>query len=285
MLREPELNLNRNKLMKTAMDRTTMFAAVTVALACQGVRAADDPETSWRGQPGSSRQEWRFDTGANPLPAEVCQNSPSDKAAMAPGQFAIGWQNQLPGLGDATGFWDLGRSGTITAALPTFVTEPGAVVRYVLVSICQYQDGGIYSQLATVTIPGATFRRTETDFTAFGPLGEWTVDRTLWRVEAGVAAGPVTITGASNGSLVDLVVIEAGSPTSTPALLSIRRAGSDVEVAWSVQLQGFMLESNTDLGNPQGWQPVDAPVMVVGNEQVVRLAAGDSAQFFRLRKP
>jgi hypothetical protein len=271
--------------MKTAIYRTTMFAALAAALTGQGVQAADDPETSWRGQPGSSRQEWRFDTGSNPHAAEVCQSSPSDKASMAPGQFALGWQNQLPGLGDATGFWDLGRSGTITAALPPFVTDPSPSVRYVLVSVCQYQDGGIYSEYAAVTIPGATFRRTEVDFTAFGPLGEWTVDRTLWRVEAGVSAGPLTITGAGNGSIVDLVVVEAGTPTSAPALLTIRRAGSDVEVAWSVELQGFVLESNTNLGNPQGWQPVDAPVMVVGNEQLVRLAAGDSARFFRLRKP
>src|SRR5215510_4715525 len=145
MPREPELNLNRNMLMKTAMYRTTMFVALAAAVTGQGVRAADDPETSWRGQPGSSHQEWRFDTGSNPLPAEVCHNSPSDKATMAPGQFALGWQNQLPGLGDATGFWDLGRSGTITAALPTFVTEPTPAVRYVLVSVCQYQDGSIYS--------------------------------------------------------------------------------------------------------------------------------------------
>jgi hypothetical protein len=271
--------------MKTAIYRTTMFAALAAALTGQGVQAADDPETSWRGQPGSSRQEWRFDTGSNPLPAEVCQNSPSDKAAMTPGQFALGWQNQLPGLGDATGFWDLGRNGTIAAALPPFVTEPTPAVRYLLVSVCQYQDGGIYSEYATVTIPGATFRRTEVDFTAFGPLGEWTVDRTLWRVEAGVSAGPITITGAGNGSIVDLVVVEAGSPTSTPALLIIRRAGDRVEVAWSVQLQGFVLESNPNLGNPQGWQLVDAPVMVAGDEQFVRLAAGDSARFFRLRKP
>ena len=285
MLREPELNLNRNKLMKTAMYRTTMFATLAAALTGQCVQAADDPETSWRGQPGSSRQEWRFDTGANPLPAEVCQNSPSDKAAMVPGPFAIGWQNQLPGLGDVTGFWDLGSRGTVTPVLPPAVTEAGTVVRYVLVSICQYQDGGIYSELATVTIPGATFRRTEVDFTAFGPLGEWTVDRTLWRVEAGVSAGPLTITAASNGSLLDFVTVEAGSPTSAPALLSIRRAGDQVEIAWSAQLQGFLLESNTDLGNPQGWQPVDAPVMVVDNEQVVRLAADDSGQFFRLRRP
>jgi hypothetical protein len=271
--------------MKTAIYRTTTFAALAAALVGQGVQAADDPETSWRGQPGSSLQEWRFDTGSNPHAAEVCQSSPSDQASMAPGQFALGWRNQLPGLGEATGFWDLGRNGTITAALPPFVAQPNPSVRYVLVSVCQYQDGGIYSEYASVAIPGATFRRTEVDFTAFGPLGEWTVDRTLWRVEAGVSAGPITITGASDGSIVDLVVVEAGTPTSAPVLLSIRRAGNQVEVVWSVQLQGFVLESNTNLGNPQGWQPVDAPVMVSGNEQFVRLAAGDSARFFRLRKP
>jgi hypothetical protein len=205
---------------------------------------------------------------------------------VAPGLFALGWTNGLPGLGDASGFWDLGRSGTITAPLPSFITEPTPAIRYILVSICQYQDGSIYSELATVAVPGAMYVRTGVDFTTFGTLGEWTVDQTLWRVDAGVSAGPVSITAAGNGSIVDQVILEAGTPASQPALLKIRSlGGSAVEISWAASLQGFVLESNTNLNDPQGWQPVGAQVQVSGDQQFVQLAGGDPARFFRLRKP
>jgi hypothetical protein len=272
--------------MKTSMQRMTMIATAAAALAGPRELAADDSDTSWRGQPGSSRQEWRFDTGSNPHTAEVCQNAAGDSAAVTTGQFGIGWQSQLPGLGDATGFWDLGRNGAISAPLPSFVTSPEASVRYLLVSVCQYQDGGIYSELATVAVPGATYVRTGVDFTTFGTLGEWTVDQTLWRVDPGSSAGAVSITSGANGSIVDQLVVEAGAPTSQPALLTIRSlGGSGVEIAWSKNLQGFVLESNPNLSGANDWNPVDAPVQVSGDLQFVQLAGGDAARFFRLRKP
>jgi hypothetical protein len=268
------------------MYRMTVVAVAVVALAGQRGLATDDPETSWRGQPGSSLQEWRFDTGSSMPTAEVCLNSPSHTASVAPGEFALGWRSELPGLGDASGFWDLGRSGIISTPLPDFVTAPEASVRYILVSISQYQDGGIYSELATVSVPGAMYVRTGVDFTGFGTLGEWTVDQTLWRVDPGSSAGAVSITGSANGTIVDQITIEAGSPASQPALLKIRSlGGTAVEISWAASLQGFTLESNTDLNDPDGWLPVDAPVQVNGDSQFVQLAGGDATRFFRLRKP
>jgi hypothetical protein len=112
------------------------------------------------------------------------------------------------------------------------------------------------------------------------------VDQTLWRVDPGVSAGPISIAGASNGSIVDKVMVEAGTPESQPALLKIRSlGGTAVEISWAAALQGFALESNADLNDPQGWQAVDAPVQVSGDQQFVQLAGGDPARFFRLRKP
>jgi hypothetical protein len=272
--------------MKMAMHRMAIIAAVAGALGAQRVTAADDPETSWRGQPGSSLQEWRFDTGSNPHTAEVCVSATADVAVVTTGQFALGWQSQLPGLGEATGFWDLGRSGTISAPLPGFASSPEPSVRYILVSVSQYQDGGIYSELATVSVPGATYVRTGVDFTGFGTLGEWTVDQTLWRVDPGSAAGLVSVAASVNGSIVDQITVEAGAPLTQPALIKIRSlGGTAVEIAWAAELQGYLLESNADLNDPEGWQPVDAQVQVSGDQQFVQLAGGDSTRFFRLRKP
>jgi hypothetical protein len=288
MKRKHDLNenqLNTNRLMNTAINRMAMVAVAMTALVARDGVAADGADTSWRGQPGSTHQEWRFDTGANPLTAEVCNAGAPHTATMTPGQFALGWRSQLPGLGDASGYWDMGSSGRITTPLPSLVSEAGTSVRYILVSVCQYQDGGIYGELAAVSIPGATYVRTGVDFTAIGAVGEWQVNQTLWRVEAGESAGQVTVTGAANGSIVDQVVIEAGIPVSAPPLLAVRALGAVVEIAWAASLQGFVLESNSDLDDAQGWQGVNAVPQVVGDEQRVQVPAGGSGVFFRLRKP
>lgn len=262
-----------------------MVAAVTLVVSVGSAGAADNSDTSWRGQPGSTHQEWRFDTGSNPLTAEVCNVGTPHSATMTPGRYALGWKSQLPGLGDATGYWDIGSSGRITTPLPTLVSEAGTAVRYILISVCQYQDGGIYDQLASVSIPGATYLRTGVDFTDIGTVGEWQVNQTLWRVEAGELAGQVTITGAANGSIVDQVVVEAGIPVSAPPLLKVRGLAGVVEIVWPASLQGFVLESNTDLNNAQGWQAVNSAPQVVGDEQRVQVPTGGSGVFFRLRKP
>lgn len=271
--------------MNKAINRMAMVAVAMTVLAARDGVAADNSDTSWRGHPGSTHQEWRFDTGANPLTAEVCNAGAPHSATMAPGRFALGWQSQLPGLGDASGYWDMGRSGSISTPLPSLASEPGTAVRYILVSVCQYQDGSIYNELAAVSIPGATYVRTGVDYTAIGTLGEWQVNQTLWRVEAGESAGLVTITGAANGSIVDQVVVEAGIPVSAPPLLAVRSLGASVEIAWAASLQGFVLESNTDLNNAQGWQVVNSVPEIVGDEQRVQVPADGSGVFFRLRKP
>lgn len=277
--------LNSNRLMNKAINRMAMVAVAMTAVVTRDAVAADNSDISWRGQPGSTYQEWRFDTGVNPLTAEVCNAGAPHSATMAPGRYALGWQSQLPGLGDATGYWDMGRSGRITTPLPSLVSEAATAVRYILVSVCQYQDGSIYSELAAVTVPGATYVRTGVDFTAIGAVGEWQVNQTLWRVEAGESAGPVTVTGAANGSIVDQVIVEAGIPVSAPPLLAVRSLGAVVEIAWASSLQGFVLESNTDLNNAQGWQAVNAVPQIVGDEQRVQVPADGSGVFFRLRKP
>lgn len=268
-----------------AINRMAMVAVAVTALSAGDACAADGSDTSWRGQPGSTHQEWRFDTGANPLTAEVCNAGAPHSATIVPGRYAEGWTTQLPGLGDASGYWDLGRSGRITTPLPALVSEAGTSVRYILVSVCQYQDLSIYSQLATVSIPGATFVRTEVDFTAIGPVGEWQVDQTLWRVESGESAGLVTVTGAANGSVVDQVVVETGVPVSAPPLLLIRGLVNAVEIAWPASLQGFVLESNSDLNDSQGWLAVNVVPQVIGDEQRVQVPSGNTGVFFRLRKP
>ena len=84
------------------MNRVAMMLAVLASLS-SGVLMAADPLLSWRGQPGSTYQEWRFDADNNPAVAEVVSNAPgTGQAAIASGAFSMGWQSQMPALGDVT---------------------------------------------------------------------------------------------------------------------------------------------------------------------------------------
>src|SRR5574341_1421132 len=90
------------------MKRAVLVLAVIGSMAgISGSTAELDPP--WRGAPGSTYQEWRFDNNANPAAPDLKTNVASaGQAEITLGAFAAGWQQQLPGLGSATGYWDLG---------------------------------------------------------------------------------------------------------------------------------------------------------------------------------
>jgi len=231
----------------------------------------------------ASRQEWRFDGGSNPAAPEVCE--PPGVAATAtitPGQFSSGWQSELAGLGTATGFWDLGRSGRIVVPV-TAGTETGA--RTVRVRVTQWVDGAIFSVRAGVSVAGATFTSEVRTTVESGPLGGWEATESEWSLPDG-QTGNVTVTGAPNGSLVDSVAVVAEAPGAS-VVLSIRRLGPDsdaVELSWPAAVAGYALEGTASLSEPD-WQPVPGTPQVAGDRQFVNTTAGGTAKFFRLRKP
>jgi hypothetical protein len=231
-----------------------------------------------------TRQEWRFDGGSNPAAPEVCDPpGVTARATVTTGQFSSGWQSELPGLGTATGFWDLGRSGSIVMPVSTG-TETGA--RTVRVRVTQWVDGGIFSVRAGVSVAGASFTSEQRTTVESGPLGGWEAVESQWSLSEGQTAGEVTITGAPNGSLVDSVVVAAEAP-GAPVVLSIRRLSPDsdeVELSWPAAVTGFALEGTASLSAPD-WQPVPGTPQVVGDRQLVNTVAGGPAKFFRLRKP
>jgi hypothetical protein len=232
----------------------------------------------------ASRQEWRFDGGSNPAAPEVCDPpGVTATATVTPGQFSSGWQSELPGLGTATGFWDLGRSGAIVMPVST---GPETGAKTIRVRVTQWVDGGIFSVRAGVTVAGATFASERRTTVESGPLGGWEATESEWTLPEGQTAGDVTITGAPNGSLVDSVVVAAEAPGAS-VVLAIRRLSPDsdsVELSWPAAVTGFALEGTASLSEPD-WQPVPGTPQVVGDRQFVNTLAGGSAKFFRLRKP
>ena len=73
-----------------------------------------------------------------------------------------------------------------------------------------------------------------------------------------------------------------------PALptLSVLRSSEQVTISWpTVDTAGFALEQAGPLAAPAGWVPSSATVTDDGANKSVILPAGNSPQFFRLRRP
>ena len=280
MNRRTDETPNRERQM---IMRNTMIRVVTVAALAVAGLATEIPA-----QAAGTRQEWRFDTGANPAPPEVCDRINSiDRASITPGEFNSGWQDQLPGLGSATGFWDLGRSGRIVLPIASGALTGEAGGTPIRVRICQWLDGGIFNTRATISVAGATRSGGSCTNRESCAMGGWEVDESVWLLPEGQTAGDLTITGAVNGSLIDLLVVATGASES-PVQLGIRPSAlgnNRVELSWPASATGYALESTTDLTAPIGWQPVSGTPLTVGDRLVVTVEANVAARFFRLRKP
>ena len=262
--------------------RNTIIRTVTVVVVGGGMLIA----ASRVAEANTTLQEWRFTVGTSPATPEVCDPLPgSGPATITPGEFSSGWQDQLPGLGTATGFWDLGRSGRITVPVSSTPASEATTIR---VKVCQWLDGGIFSAVATVSVPGATRVSSTTGApAATDVLGGWVVNETVWNLESGQTTGPVTVTSGNNGSLVDLVSVAAG-PAGGAVALSIRpanAAGTLVELSWPGDVTGYSLESTASLNEPIGWQPLAGQPALNAGRWTLNTASGGAQRFYRLRKP
>jgi hypothetical protein len=61
----------------------------------------------------------------------------------------------------------------------------------------------------------------------------------------------------------------------------IRRGGGDIRVSWTTAVEGWTLESTSDL-SAANWTPVFTSPVVEGDENVVRMPIGGN-EYFRLR--
>jgi hypothetical protein len=244
------------------------------------------------GQPPAARagstNSWIFPTSANPV--SPVGGGPAT-ATVATGPFATGWLYQNSNLGNATGVWDLGRNGTITLTnLAGLLGGPGSA-RSFTISVVQYNDGGIYSVLATISIPGAQCVLTNQLATIIPSLspasgaGRWVVNQTQWTNAPGAVANTAVITSAYYGSLVNQVSLVSSAATSTPELAIQRRGPNQqqLQISWPASLTN-QLQATSDLSHPQ-WTAVTATVQVNGNVNSVTINATNTRQFYRLTPP
>ncbi len=166
----------------------------------------------WRGQPGSTYQNWLFGVSNSPaaIPAELVTNPfGTPQAVLAAGPFSSGYIEEDAFLGCRQGIWDLGQNGMLTLGIPNNSSATAGSYKYVQVQVTEYRDF-LYNANATVSIPGATLinqNQTTIETTTFG--GQWVVAQTIWRFgPPSPGSESVVITGGANGSLIDQVVID-----------------------------------------------------------------------------
>ena len=178
--------------------------AVTAAAAV--TRADDVIAPTWRGEGGTTYQEWRFDTGANPSAPEVATNPyGKPEASVVVGLFGSGWIDQLEGMGTKTGYWDLGGAGTITLDIPNSpVANP---YKDIWVQVTYYED---ISQAPTVDIAGATRLGGETRLAEHVDTGgDWFVDQSMWRIQPNPSSESIVLTSDPDwGGVIDQVVVD-----------------------------------------------------------------------------
>lgn len=84
----------------------------------------------------------------------------------------------------------------------------------------------------------------------------------------------------ATGKLADSRTWRVQGALARPRLLATTR-GASVELSWTPEGAGFVLESAPGVNSPQGWQPL----LTVGTQTSITLPLANGQTFFRLRNP
>ena len=230
---------------------------------------------------------WQFNSGNSPVASEFVSNTTSHcVATVTPGQFGSGWLAVDNGaLGGATGVWELGRNGVIACSGLSDLIGSSGTERSITIKVKQLHDM-MYSDLATVLVPGASLQSTKIITNEPSSFGVWVTEETQWQVNAATAVDQATIVGAYYGSAVDQVVMETVlSTVLPPPTLAIRQVGNQIEISWPATASDMVLEATGNLQNPESWAPVEAQVQTSGGVSFVLLTPLTGEEFYRLKQP
>ena len=134
------------------------------------------------------------------------------------------------------------------------------------------QPGVLTGTATSETIPAGTLQ-TNSDYSAEVVF--------IHPTPIGTNFGSFVTTYAVVGTLT---IFNLSTTTNTPApLLTLRRSGTNVVLAWPVSATGFNLEAATNLSSPV-WNTLPSPV-VVGTNNVVTNGISGPRLFFRLVNP
>jgi hypothetical protein len=176
----------------------------------------------WRGQDGSTSQNWRFDNDNNPAVPEVIYNPyGSASAAITVGAVGEGWMDN-PGLGTQTGMWDLGGTG---GQIVLDIDNRPLQLDYkeIWLQVTYYQA---ISAAPTIDVPGAQFISSQTSLIeADGLFGGWYLDQSVWRIEPNPLHEQIILNSdSSGGSVIDQIVVDTYC-IPEPATISLMLVG------------------------------------------------------------
>jgi hypothetical protein len=217
--------------MRKTNKLSPILGAMLVSAAAVSLQAHDALPPCWRGQPGSTFQEWQFDSNQNPASPGAAQNGCGPvSASINVDQNGSGWDSDFGGgFGLQTGLWDLGPNGSIVLTVANCSTVTPGATKYISVQVTDLTDPGLGFAPATVTVPGATLMSAASALIETLPppgTATWRLNQTLWLLPSCPAGETITITAPAAGGLVDQVVVDticldpAGviSPAGTPAI-------------------------------------------------------------------
>jgi hypothetical protein len=145
--------------------------------------------------PALATVEWDFDSGGGSSTA----NKGSGSATVTPGRFGTGWHDGSTAPWSsfgASGFWDMGRNGTIVLAGSS---EAGSLTLRVL----EWVNPGTFTGNLTYQVSGGSSGSFQSPWGGAIP-GTWQ----QWVATINLGVGQqVTITGPSGGAIIDRVML------------------------------------------------------------------------------
>ncbi len=202
--------------------RISMFVLTFLVTTSATAIAHDLFPPLWRGQPGSTFQEWTFDTDANPA-APTLLNNPygAPAATITVGAFGAGWQQQLPGLGSQTGYWDIGdaiEGAQIVLDIPNRPVQD--LYKEIWVQVTSYVD---INQAPLVSVPGATLLGSDQAIVEQVPEGgSWVLDLTKWRIEPNPSQEQIVLSAIPMfGATIDQIVVDTICVPEPATLLTL----------------------------------------------------------------
>jgi hypothetical protein len=162
----------------------TIVASLAAVLGMTTIAQADDLyPPPWRGDPGSTFQQWTFDDGDNPAIPELSDNPYGTPTATMGGPLA-NWfdQNGFP----RQGLW--GDLDSIDLWIPN-QPEPNLYKEiWVQVTYMKIEFDPFYYSTPTVEVPDATYLGGADEFLeynnpAYPELGEWRLQLSQWRLD------------------------------------------------------------------------------------------------------
>jgi hypothetical protein len=205
-----------------------------------GSYAHDLVQPEWRGQDGTTYQEWRFDHNDNPAGPEVIINSyGTASASITIGAFGTGWLDYFPQIGTQQGYWDLGAAGSIVIDIDN--QSRRFAYKEIWVQVTYFQD---ITLPPSISVPGATHVGGQAGLLVedAGYGAKWLLDQSTWRIESSPSHEQVIVTSSSSGSLIDQIVID----TSCRGCVVYFDDLANLSAQWLAQGVGLEADLNGD---------------------------------------